>query len=546
MPEAHQKILFIASEDEENLSVRYPAASLVQAGHAIGIASFSAPADTPGVLARIQKFRPDLIAVSMAFQSRAPAFFELIRTIRESGYTGHLSTGGHFPTFEFAKILETQPGIDSVVRFEGEQALVELVEHLGGMREIAAVANLVYRDGDALRENPCIDRFPDLDALPFPVRNDRPQVRLGENFATLVASRGCWHASCAYCCIGAFHAGKTGKRHALRSTGNIAQEIAWLYHKQGVRLFQFHDDNFLQAREEDNIARLDELVAVLGKEGVDLEKTAFLIKARPDSITEAVAARLDRLGVAGVFLGVENASATGLRALIRGSKVDHIDRSFTLLRRYNMVVTYNLLIFHPDATFDEINANILFMKKHPEYPFDFGRAEVVAGSPLERQVLEGGLLQGSWPNWDYRIRDPDVDRLFRISLATFRRPDAGYSMLAHSMIALAYGAYTVHRLWPGPAAESVLTDTHALIAESNAFVLDHIFRMYALAAQPDPGEEIDLLAGSIRNGCSELNAKAASLTQRMNRLQVAEKKFRHAGVPGALQHSPLLRGIFRV
>jgi len=114
------------------------------------------------------------------------------------------------------------------------------------------------------------------------------------------------------------------------------------------------------------------------------------------------------------------------------------------------------------------------------------------------------------------------------------------------MIALAYEAYTVRRLWPGPAAESVLTDTHALIAKSYAFVLDHIFRMYALAAQPDPGEGIDLLAGSIRDGCSQLNAETASLTQRMNRLQVVEKTFRHAGVPGVLQHSPLLRGIFRV
>ena len=433
-----------------------------------------------------------------------------------------------------------------MVRFEGEKALAGLAEHLGGMREISSVANLVYRDGSDIRENPCINRFPDLDALPFPVRNDRPQVRLGENFATLVASRGCWHSSCAYCCIGAFHAGKTGTRHALRSVENIAQEIAWLYHRQGVRLFQFHDDNFLKAKEADNIARLDELVAALAKERVDYAKTAFLIKARPDSITEAVAARLDRLGVVGVFLGVENASGTGLRALIRGSKVSHIDRSFALLRSYNIVVTYNLLIFHPDATFDEINENILFIKNHTEFPFDFGRAEVVAGSPLERQVTEGGLLQGSWPNWDYRIRDPDVDRLFRISLATFRSPDSGYSALAHSMIALAYEAYTVRRLWPGPAAESVLTDTHALIAKSYAFVLDHIFRMYALAAQPDPGEGIDLLAGSIRDGCSQLNAETASLTQRMNRLQVVEKTFRHAGVPGVLQHSPLLRGIFRV
>jgi anaerobic magnesium-protoporphyrin IX monomethyl ester cyclase len=407
-----QNVLFIGSEDEENLSIRYPAASLIEAGNLIEIAPFSVPSDTPRVLKQIQTFRPDIIAVSIAFQSRAPAFFELIKTIRESGFTAHLTAGGHFPTFEYKKILETQPGIDTVVRFEGEQALVELAEFLTKKRPVSEVANLVYREGSDLKENPCTDHFPDLDALPFPVRNDRPQVRLGENFATLVASRGCWHSSCAYCCIGAFHAGKKGQRHALRSVENIARELAWLYHKQGVRLFQFHDDNFLQAREEDNVARLDGLMAALRNERVDVGSTAFLIKARPDSITEEVAGRLAELGVVGVFLGVENASATGLRALIRGSKVEHIGRAFELLHKHGIIVTYNLLIFHPDATLDEINENILFMKKNPGYPFDFGRAEVVAGSPLERQVVREGLLQGSWPHWDYPHqrpgRGPDV------------------------------------------------------------------------------------------------------------------------------------------
>jgi anaerobic magnesium-protoporphyrin IX monomethyl ester cyclase len=541
-----KKVLFIASEDEENLSIRYPAAALTKAGNTIEIAPFSDPKDTERVLNQIQKFRPDLIAISMAFQSRAPAFFELIKNIRENGYKGHMTVGGHFPTFEFRKILDTLEGIDTVVRFEGEQALTELAEHLAGKRELSSVTNLVYREGSELKENPFIDHFPDLDALPFPVRNDRPQVRLGENFATLVSSRGCWHSACAYCCIGAFHAGKKGKRHALRSVSNIARELAWLYHEQGVRLFQFHDDNFLQAHEEDNCARLDGLMAALKNEGVDSGTTAFLIKARPDSITEEVAARLDRLGVVGVFLGVENASGTGLKALIRGSKVHHIGQAFDLLHRHAIIVTYNLLMFHPEATLDEINENILFMKNHPGYPFDFGRAEVVAGSPLERKVIKEGLLQGGWPNWDYRIKDPDVDRMFRINLATFRRPDSGYSRLAHSLIALAYGAYVVRRLYAGPAAEKVYGETGDLINKSNAFVLDHVLKMYALTAKLDSQDDLDQLAGSLREGCSGLVTEAEQLTRRMNRLQLVEKKFKKAGVPGALQQSPFLRGIFRV
>jgi hypothetical protein len=70
--------------------------------------------------------------------------------------------------------------------------------------------------------------------------------------------------------------------------------------------------------------------------------------------------------------------------------------------------------------------------------------------------------------------------------------------------------------------------------------------MYALTANQNTQEDIDGLAGSIHKGCSGLAREAEQLTRRMNRLQLVEKKFRKTGVPGALQYSPLLRGIFRI
>jgi hypothetical protein len=109
------KVLFIASEDEENLSVRYPAAALVKAGHTVEIAPFSVPEDSERVLKPLHKFRPALIAVSMAFQSRATAFFDLIRKIRKSNAACHITAGGHFPTFEYRKILELKIGLNSIV-----------------------------------------------------------------------------------------------------------------------------------------------------------------------------------------------------------------------------------------------------------------------------------------------------------------------------------------------------------------------------------------------------------------------------------------------
>jgi hypothetical protein len=279
----------------------------------------------------------------------------------------------------------------------------------------------------------------DLDELPFPDRNKRAHRRLGERFATLVSSRGCWHASCLYCCIGAFHREKP-RKFAQRSAASVAEEIAHLHHRKGVNLLQFHDDNFVLASPELTCTRVKDIHRELLARDVRVAELAFLIKARPDVVDNAVAEALGELGCVGVFLGVENATESGLHALCRGADLAGIERSLTCLTRQGIAVTYNLLVFHPHATMDEIRANVAFARKHPTLPFDFGRAEIVAGSSLERQVVSEGMRCGSWPMWDYRLRDPVVQRAFDVNRSTFRAPHSRYSALMHALIALCYHA----------------------------------------------------------------------------------------------------------
>src|SRR5689334_23535453 len=40
--------------------------------------------------------------------------------LREAGVTAHFTMGGHYASFEPTEILRRIPGLDSVVRFEGE------------------------------------------------------------------------------------------------------------------------------------------------------------------------------------------------------------------------------------------------------------------------------------------------------------------------------------------------------------------------------------------------------------------------------------------
>jgi len=539
------RVLLVGAEDEENLSIRYLAAVLEKEGHEAEIAPCSNISHYKKVLSTVSRHDPDIIGLSIAFQCLSGVFFDLVRLIRKNGYAGHIIVGGHFPTFEYMKILETNPGIDSVGRFEGEKTIVELANHLSGDHQLSKVTNLVYRTPEgAIHVNQCLYRFPVLDELPYPKRADKPQKRLGEKFATLAASRGCWHSSCLYCCIGAFHSKKEGKKFDLRSPENVAEEIGSLYHKKGVRLFQFHDDNFMLPSKEETVNRINDLKKAIEEKGIDTEDIAFLIKARPDTVDMKVASALKEMGAVGVFLGVENASPTGLKALIRGSSIEDVVRAVSAFRETDIIATYNLLIFHPTATLDEINQNILFAKENIDLPFDFGRAEIVAGSPLERMLVNNGGLRGAWPNWNYEIKDMLVEKMFKINCLTFRRKESPYSGLAESTIAMAYHAYALKRLHKGPAADRLAGEAKDLTKDINRFIIKELMELYDLTLRKTEKEDIEKLNIEIATGCDKRMVSMKKTTNRMLRLQAIEGIFDIMGVKESAQDmrlNPLLR-----
>lgn len=538
------RVVLVGGGDEENLSIRYLAAVLEDAGHSARIVDCSRREDIPKVLKAISEYEPHLTGISIAFQCISGTYFDLIREIRESGYGGHIIVGGHFPTFDYQRIFETQSGVDSVGRFEGESTIVGLADHLTKGNPLSSITNLVYRSQDGLHENECLQRFRDLDAIPFPKRDSKPHIRLGERFATLVSSRGCWHSSCLYCCIGAFHSKKPSK-FAARSPENVSRELAQLYHKQGARLFQFHDDNFMPSTKENTLTWLGDLKRGFESEKVNTDEMAFLIKARPDTVDDEVASALKDFGVVGVFLGVENASETGLKSLMRGVELKDVKTAVSALEKQKIISTYNLLIFHPKATITEINENIQFIGEHTRLPFDFGRAEIVAGSPLERMLVNEGKLLGSWPNWNYEIRDALVERMFKINCLTFRHDSSYYSRLAESTIALAYHAYALGRLHPGALTDSLVLETDRLMGEINASTLKMMLRMYDLTLNSIKEEDTELLRKEIMQGCLAHLKSISKLTHRMRILQNSDRIFRMFGVRDTMQKHGLFRSLLR-
>ena len=114
------KIALVGAELEENLGLRYIAASLEAHKHQTQVIPFNSNYDQAKVVQDILNFTPQIIGLSMVFTSRAREFLNLAKSIRESGYEGHIVAGGHFASFNSEQLLTDYPAINSVALGEGE------------------------------------------------------------------------------------------------------------------------------------------------------------------------------------------------------------------------------------------------------------------------------------------------------------------------------------------------------------------------------------------------------------------------------------------
>jgi len=402
------KTALIGPELEENLGLRYLHASLARAGHHARIFDFHSEEQIPEVASAVMDYGPDVVGLSMVFTGRARQYLELAAELRRRGYEGHVTSGGHFASFHANDLIADYPALDSIVHGDGEEAIVDLVEHLDSLE---TVDGLTYRTGAGPESTPPRRNPDDLDLRAWPTRPERLHTYLGMPIVNMLGSRGCY-GNCNYCSIYAWFKQSKGKRLRQRSVEAIAAEVASLYHERGVRIFNFHDDNFFLADRDRNLERFTALKSSLDDLGVG--RIALQVKARPDSVDTEAFSLLKDLGLFRVFLGVESNAAAGLKTLGRRTRREQNHEAIAILRDLGVHTTFNLLLFDPETVLSDLQENIDFMNTYADMPLNFGRVEVYSGTPLERSLRLQGRLLGTYLGYTYRIADARVQRAFEM------------------------------------------------------------------------------------------------------------------------------------
>jgi len=427
-------VALVGPEIEENLSLRYIASSLAAAGVRSELVPFNSESDFGTALAAILRAPepPIAVGISLAFQWRARDFLALAVALRDGGYRGHVTVGGHFGTFAAKEILADFPEIDSVVRQEAEETMVALVRALQNGEPLEKIAGLALHAGDdvLLTDHPAL---PDLAKLPRPDRRGEPASCFGHGISPLVSSRGCY-ANCSFCCIAAWHEQSLpGKRYRVREVEDVADEMLSLKRTRGVDVFVFHDDNFFVPGHRQNRERFAALADALEKNGIG--EFATVVKARPTDCDPQVFEILKRrLRCIRVYIGIETDADQGLRTLRRWSHSKQNHQAIDLVRKLDLYTCYNMLIFDPDTTIESLRTNIEFLRYAPEFPSNFGRVELYAGTPLLARMQAENRVRGDYLQWDYDLGTPEIERIFTLAMECFMPRNFGSDALANRIM----------------------------------------------------------------------------------------------------------------
>lgn len=515
-------IALVGPEIEENLSLRYIASSLAENGYASEIVPFNHDGEFGAAIAAVVNAEtpPLVVGISLAFQWRARDFLAFAMALRDAGYRGHVTMGGHFATFASDDILADYPEIDSVVRQEAEETMVKLARAIEKGTPLADISGLAFRTEDGRVMRTPHPELPDLAKIPRPDRRGEPAACFGHGIAPLVSSRGCY-ANCTFCCIAAWQEQSLpGKRYRLRDVDDVAAEMIELQETRGIDVFVFHDDNFFVPGHKKNRERLSALADALERRKIGAFAT--VVKARPTDVDPEVFRILkERLNCIRVYIGIETDADQGLKTLRRWSHSKQNHKSIEVVRSLDLYTCFNMLVFDPDTTVESLETNIAFMRFAPEYPSNFGRVELYAGTPLLARMQQEGRCTGDYMQWDYELGDPAVERIFRLSMDAFHERNFGGDALANRLMGTRFDVEVCrhfHRDVFQPAWLDEGKDLNRMLSLDTADGLQEIVDFVkAHDSSEKDGDFTADLAARLRAREADIGARARSLATRLHR-----------------------------
>jgi len=404
------------------LGLAYLGAVAEKAGHQVTIIDCQAEKLTyEAFIARIAQTSSDVVGVTATTLLYKSAM-KLITAAKQALPQAVTMLGGSHGTFWDENALNEYPSLDIVVRREGEQTFIELLEKLQTQASLTNVLGITYRNGDKIVRNADRPFIEDLDSIPFPAHHLMPLESLkrdGKILFPLISSRGCvfW---CDFCSTVRMF----GRGYRMRSPKNVVDEMQLIHDKYGVKQVTFYDDAFTVDRN-----RVLKICEELHSRKLDM---MWDCGTRVDMVDRELMKTMLSAGCFAVWLGVESGSEAILGAMNKRIKLDQTRVAYKTAHEVGLMTIANVVLGFPGETEKTARETIRFVKELNPDDVGFYVATPYPGTPMYEEVKKNGWL-----------RVTDFDR-YDTAGPTFETPSLSMETLAK----LRYKAYQDFYLRP--------------------------------------------------------------------------------------------------
>lgn len=331
------------------LGLLYVAAQLRASGYRVDLVDMVAEKYTKDDLSRyIDTRQPIMIGLSCATEAinTALRMCDFIKVCSPGTFT---VLGGAHPTFEYRHLI-AQPGVDFVIRHEGELALVQLLDELQQPDpHLENVKGLCWKNRGSPVVNEDRPFIEDLDTLPFPARD---LIKM-EKYAwpgSIASSRGC-PFSCIFCAAGAM----SGGHYRCRSINNVFTEMEHMVLDLGIRDFLFVDDTF--TAHKTRTVKLCEKI-IQAQWGI-----TFSCESRVNSIDADFLDILKAAGCERIQFGIESGSDDVLRKIQKGITTAQIRKAVDLAHKAGLKIKGSFILGHVWDTRETLQATCDLMRQ---------------------------------------------------------------------------------------------------------------------------------------------------------------------------------------
>jgi radical SAM superfamily enzyme YgiQ (UPF0313 family) len=292
------------------------------------------------ILKLIDSHPIELVGVSVMPGPQMVAAMETSREIRRLRPQVKIAWGGYFPSIYPDAALNAKY-IDFVVRGQGEDTLLELLDAMRGNRSFDSIRGLSYKDAFGLhRSNPerpmkGPDNFPWSPFHRVPVERYLRPSFFGKRTAVHHASIGC-PFNCSFCGVHAAY-GRDEKMESPQRTIAILEHLVSNY---GADSVQFYDMNFFLR--EDHTVDLMERLAPLN--------LRWWCEARVDIMSRysnATMAAIKRAGCTMIFFGAESGSDWALQEMQKGITTEQTRIMARRTREFGIIPEFSFVVGNP-------------------------------------------------------------------------------------------------------------------------------------------------------------------------------------------------------